>query len=144
MTTNRAADLGLLLIRLMVGVVFVYHGQGKLFGGLEGFAGALQSMGVPAPQLAAWAAALSEFLGGLVLIAGVAFRYALWPLVFTMLVASFKAHGGRFSLQDGGMEFALTLGVVVAGLALTGPGAFALERWLPRGRGRGGAAGEVT
>ncbi|MBE0565141.1 MAG: DoxX family protein [Krumholzibacteria bacterium] len=142
MTTNRLVDLGLLLIRVMVGVVFVYHGQGKLFGGLEGFAGALQSMGVPAPQLAAWVVALSEFGGGLVLIAGVAFRYALWPLFITMMVASFKAHAGRFSLQDGGMEFALTLGVVVLGLILTGPGGLSLERFLPRrGKRRGGGPG---
>lgn len=139
MNTTRMADAGLLLIRLMVGVVFLYHGQGKLFGGLEGFAGYLGSMGVPAPQFAALLAALSEFVGGLVLIAGVAFRFALWPLVFTMLVAAFKAHAGKFSLQDGGMEYALTLGVVVAGLALTGPGSLALRKFLPLGKDRAAA-----
>ena len=142
MNTNRAADLGLLLIRAMVGVVFVYHGQGKLFGGLDGFAGHLAGMGVPAPQLAALLAALSEFVGGLVLIAGVAFRWTLWPLVFTMMVAAFKAHAGKFSIQDGGMEYALTLGVVVLGLALTGPGGLAVDRWLPFNRAERDSAGE--
>lgn len=142
MNPIRTPDLGLLLIRVMVGVVFVYHGQGKLFGGLEGFAGHLEGMGIPAPGLAALLAALAEFGGGLVLIAGVLFRWALWPLVFTMMVAAFRAHAGKFGLQDGGMEYALTLGVVVVGLILTGPGAYSLERWLPARGDTGRSAGE--
>lgn len=131
MTQSRLTNLGLLLIRLMLGVVFIYHGQGKLFGGLDGFAGYLDQMGIPWPQVSALLAALSEFVGGLILIAGVFFRIALWPLVVTMLVASFAAHGGKFSVQDGGMEFALTLAVMVAGVALIGPGDWSLGRFLP-------------
>ena len=92
MNAIRTADLGLLPMRVMVGAVFVYHGRGKLFGGL--------------------------------------FRWALWPLVFTMMVAAFRAHAGKFGLQDGGMEHALTLGVVALGLILTGPGACSLQSWL--------------
>jgi putative oxidoreductase len=130
----RLNDAGLLLIRVMLAAVFIYHGQGKLFGGLEGFAGYLESMSVPAPKVAAFLAALSEFGGGLVLLAGVGFRYTLPFVVFTMLVASFKAHAGKFSLQDGGMEYALTLAVVTFALILTGPGAYGLERFCPWGR----------
>lgn len=138
MSQQRMTNLGLLLIRLMLGVVFIYHGQGKLFGGLEGFAGTLDQMGVPLPQVAALLAALSEFVGGLILIAGVFFRIALWPLVFTMLVASFAVHGGKFNVQDGGMEFALTLAVMVAGVALIGPGDWSLGRfWQGRKVNRG-------
>lgn len=135
MNQDKMKDTGLLLMRLMLAVVFLYHGGQKLFGGLEGFAGYLGSMGVPAPQVAAFLAAASEFVGGLVLLAGIGFRYALPPLVFTMLVASFKAHGGKFSIQDGGMEYALTLGVMVLGLILTGPGGFGLGRFLPTREG---------
>lgn len=134
MTRPHLTNLGLLLIRLMLGVVFIYHGQGKLFGGLEGFAGYLDQMGIPLPQVSALLAALSEFVGGLILIAGVFFRIALWPLVVTMLVAAFGAHGGKFSVQDGGMEFALTLAVMVAGVALIGPGDWSLGRFLPAGK----------
>ena len=131
MNQDKMKDAGLLLMRIMLAGVFLYHGGQKLFGGLDGFAGYLGSMGVPAPQVAAFMAAASEFVGGLVLLAGFGFRYALPPLVFTMLVASFKAHGGKFSAQDGGMEYALTLGVMVLALILTGPGGFGLGRFLP-------------
>jgi putative oxidoreductase len=142
MIASRTTDLGLLLIRLMVGIVFVYHGQAKLFGGLEGFAGNLANLGVPAPQAAALLAALSEFGGGLVLIAGVAFRWALWPLIFTITVACLKAHPGKFGLQDGGMEYALTLGVVVLGLVLTGPGNLAIPALAARAKAARSGAGE--
>ncbi len=131
MTRISSQDLGLLLIRLMLGVVFIYHGAPKLLGGLDGFAGYLASLGVPMPQVSALLAAVAEVGGGLLLIAGVGFRYALWPTVFTMMVASFVAHPGKFSVQDGGMEFALTLGVVTAGLALVGAGRLTVAALLP-------------
>lgn len=123
-------DLGLLLIRVMVGLVFVYHGAQKLFGafggpGISGFAGHLEKMGFMAPLVSAWLAALAEFIGGLALISGWHMRLASLPLIFTMLVASFKVHGGAFGLQNNGMEYALTLAVVLLGLLFTGPGRFA-------------------
>jgi len=130
---DKTRDLGLLLIRVMLAVVFIYHGQGKLFGGLDGFAGYLASMNVPAPKVAAFLAALSEVGGGLILLSGLFFRFTLPFVVFTMLVASFKAHAGKFSLQDGGMEYALTLAVITAALVLTGPGRLTLGRFLPSG-----------
>ena len=141
MERQSTRDLGLLLIRLMLAVVFIYHGQSKLFGGLEGFAGYLGTLGVPMPQVSAFLAALAEFGGGLILAAGVAFRYTLPPVVFTMLVAAFKAHGGKFSGQDGGMEYPLTLAVITAALIFTGAGGIGLDRFLPFGR-RSGAPHE--
>ena len=132
MNQERLTDAGLLVIRIMLAVVFIYHGAPKLFGGLEGFAGHLGTMGVPAPKVAAFLAALSEFGGGLVLLAGIAFRWTLPFVVFTMLVAYFKGHGGVFSAQAGGGEYALTLGIVVLGLILTGPGSFGLGRFIAR------------
>jgi len=130
-TYPATTGLGLLLIRLMLGTIFVFHGSQKLFGafggpGLEGFAGFLGSLDVPLPQASAWAAALAELGGGLALITGLYLRLMALPLAFTMLVASFAAHGQAFSLQDGGMEYSLCLAVVVLGLALTGPGPLAL------------------
>lgn len=134
---SAATNLGLLLIRVIVGVVFVFHGSQKLFGafdgpGIEGFAETLgTNLELPLPTLNAWLAACAEFFGGLALILGLGSRILAIPLVITMLVASFMVHGSAFSLQHGGMEYALTLGLVVAGIALTGPGDWAATRILP-------------
>jgi putative oxidoreductase len=127
-------DAGLFLIRAMVGVVFVFHGAQKLFGiwgghGLEGFTGFLTQLQVPMPAVSAVLAAVAEFGGGLLLIAGLATRLAAVPLVITMMVAAFKVHGQAFALPTG-MEYALTLGVVTLGLALTGPGGLSLDALL--------------
>jgi putative oxidoreductase len=137
MRTVRLADVGLLLIRVMLGVVFVYHGSQKLFGafggpGLEGFAGFMTKMGLPMPYLQAVLAGSAEFFGGLALLLGLATRLAVVPMVVTMLVASFMVHGKAFSVQNGGMEYPLTLAVVLVGLGLTGPGALALDAVLRR------------
>src|SRR5690606_6435504 len=99
-------DEGLLVIRLMLAVVFVFHGAQKLFGafdgpGLEGFAGYLGSLGVPLPGLNAFLAGAAEFFGGLALATGVALRLAALPLAFTMLVAATTAHSG-FDVTKGG------------------------------------------
>ena len=118
-------------MRLMLGVVFMFHGAQKLFGafdgpGLEGAAGFFETLGIPLPFASAVLAALTEFGGGLLLITGVAARLMAVPLTFTMLVASFTAHGGAFAAQAGGMEYPLTLAVMSAVVALTGPGAFVI------------------
>ena len=134
--TKTRPDAALLLIRLMVGVVFVFHGSQKAFGvfggpGIEGFAGWLGSMGFPLPTLNAYLAAGTELLGGIALLTGVGLRLISLPLVFTMLVAAISVHWGSFSAQANGMEYPLTLAAVVAGLGLAGPGRYSLSAFLP-------------
>lgn len=140
-STTRSLDLGLFLIRAMIGVVFVYHGAQKLFGwfggyGLEGTAGFMETLGLPLPMASALMAGATEFFGGLALLTGVFHRLLAAPLTITMLVAAFTAHSG-FGAANGGMEYPLTLAIVSAGLFFTGPGSFrltfarALEARLP-------------
>jgi putative oxidoreductase len=127
-------SLGLFLIRAMLAVVFLFHGAQKLFGmfgghGLDATAQWMGSIGIPLPWLSALLASLAELLGGAALATGVLFRLLLLPLAGTMFVAAFVGHAGKgFAMQDGGMEYPLTLGVVVVGLLLTGPGALAIGR----------------
>jgi putative oxidoreductase len=125
-------DSGLLGMRIMLGVVFMFHGSQKLFGmfggsGIEGFAGFLASLGMPLPTLNAYMAGGAEFFGGLFLMIGVCARLASVPVTFTMLVAAFTV-GKGFNVLSGGMEYPLTLAVVAAGLGLIGPGRFTLGR----------------
>jgi putative oxidoreductase len=120
-------DIGLLLIRVLPGVVFILHGMQKLFGalggpGLHGFADYLASMGVPEPLFAATLAAGFEFVGGLSLLSGIGARILAIPLFFDMAVACMLAHRHAFFLNNGGMEYALTLAFIMLGIAILGPG----------------------
>lgn len=128
---SHALDAGLLLIRTVAGAVFTFHGAQKLLGlfsgpGIHGFAGYLAKLNVPFPELSAYVAAGTELFGGIALLTGVAVRLAGLPLCFTMLVASFAAHGTAFDSLKGGMEYPLTLAVISLALTLTGAGRFTL------------------
>lgn len=128
---NWTTDAGLLAIRAMLGVVFMFHGSQKLFGwfgggGLGGTAGFMEQIGLPLPTVSAFMAGGAEFFGGVALVLGLGTRIAAIPLVFTMLVAAFVVHRQAFSIQQGGMEYALTLAVVLVGLTLTGGGRFSV------------------
>jgi putative oxidoreductase len=137
-------DIGLLLIRGIVGAVFVYHGGQKLFGwwdgpGLAGFAAYLQQLQLPFPAYAAVLAGAAEFFGAVCIISGVGIRIAAVPMMITMASAIYFVHPTAFGLQAQGMEYPLTLGVILAGLLFTGPGRFGLHAipvgpWLARRR----------
>lgn len=132
-----SADLGMLIIRVIIGVVFIYHGAQKLFGvfdgvGMEAFAGHLASMEkftVPMPTVSAWLAALAEFGGGLFILFGLVTRIAVIPVIFTMIVAV-AVHWPEFSAGKGGFEYPLTLLLVMVGIGLVGPGRISLDYFI--------------
>lgn len=124
-------DIGLLMIRGILGIVFLFHGSQKLFGafegpGIRGFASLLDGQGIPSPFAAAVLSGGTEFFGGLLVLLGLWLRIAVIPMVANMLVAVVVVHSGAFSVQNEGMEYALTLAVVLAALGLTGPGRFSV------------------
>lgn len=126
------SEIGLALVRIVVGIVFFVHGWQKLFMfGFEGTAGFLGSIGVPAPLVMAVVVTLVELLGGLALIVGLFTRLAAIPIAVTMLVALFTVHlANGFFVSNGGYEFVLTLFVANVSLALAGGGAFAVDNML--------------
>ena len=136
MSEDRRRDLGLLLLRVGIGGMFVYHGFPKLIGGPAKWAQigkAISHLGIDfAPTFFGLLAAVSEFGGGLLLAAGVAFRPACAMLLSTMFVASVMhlARGEGF----GKASHAIEAGILFASLLLIGPGRFRL--W---GRRSGGA-----
>jgi putative oxidoreductase len=123
--SRKALDLGLLLIRLAVGLPFVYHGLAIALGafggpGLHGFS-AFTHMPLPVAALVGW----GELLGGLGIMAGVLTRLAGAGLVLIMLGAVLLVHlHNGYDVSKGGMEYALALMLGSFGLALTGPGAY--------------------
>ncbi len=125
-----ATDAGLLLLRLIVGVVFLYHGSAKLFGGLHPFVDVLAGLGVPLPWVGATLSACTEFFGGAAMLLGFAVRLAAVPMVFNMLVAILLVHGRAFDLRHGGMEYPLTLAVILLALGIMGGGRLSLSGLL--------------
>jgi putative oxidoreductase len=123
---------GIALLRIVVGIIFVMHGQQKLFEmGVGGVAGFFASLGVPAPQLAAIVVSLLETVGGVALIFGVLTRLFGLLLTGDVLVAMLLVHRPNgFFVGNGGVELVLLLAAAALALALTGPGAMALENVL--------------
>jgi putative oxidoreductase len=79
-------------IRLIVGYGFMSHGYAKLARGPEHFAGILHTLGVPMPELSAWATVAIELLGGLAILIGAFVSLASIPMVIVMLTAMFTVH----------------------------------------------------
>lgn len=131
-------EIGIALLRIILGVVFFAHGYLKFFKmGMDGVVGFFTSLGIPAPALAAWGVTMLEMVGGLLLILGV-FTPVIGPLLaIEMAGAIFFAKRGEGFFAPKGYEFELTLLVASLALALSGPGAFALGKLLGRNR-RGG------
>ena len=129
-------SFGLLLIRVVLGAVFMFHGSQKLLGwwdgpGMEGFTKMIEGFEIPMPQVGAYLSALTELIGGALLLVGFLTRLAAIPVVFNMLVAIYFVHWGSFALPDG-MEYALTLAIVAAALIFTGAGKFSIDALLWR------------
>ncbi|XOV76542.1 MAG: DoxX family protein [Phycisphaerales bacterium] len=115
------------------------HGYGKLFGGdglgpSEGFVSGVEELGFPAPLVFAWMAALSEFLGGLALAAGLFTRPAALTLVGTMAVAAFLQHGDDPWTSRGGAskEMAMLYLLPCLGFLALGGGRFSVDSGLRR------------
>jgi putative oxidoreductase len=128
---NRFGDLGLTLLRVVTGIVFVMHGWTKVFvWGFEGTAAGFAQMGIPLAAVAGPFVGLLELLGGVALIAGLATRWISIPLAFTMLVAILKVHLGAGFFNPDGYEFPLMLLAGLSSLTLAGGGAFAVDNVL--------------
>jgi putative oxidoreductase len=123
-------DAALLVIRLTAGTAGVLHGSQKLFGafggvGMEKFAKMLADMKMPAPAAGAWAAALSEFVGGILVLVGFLPRVGALFFMGTMLVAWGTAHHFKYFAPAGG-ELPLNLAAMLLAVVLAGAGRFSL------------------
>lgn len=136
-SSETAAQWGLALVRLALGIPMLIGGIGKIFGvgpkplGISGFTGFLASLGVPFPTIAAWGVGLVELVGGILLLVGLAVRLASAVIAIDMLVATVLYHlPNGYPAASNGIELTLTLTLIAVALLLSGPGAFALEHAL--------------
>lgn len=126
-------SVGLLLLRAVLGIIFIAHGSQKLFGwfggpGIEGTVGFMAGMGIPA--FFAYLAIFTEFFGGLAVLFGLLTRPAALGLFVTMLVAIFKVHLGGGFFAPNGIEYQLSLAVIALTIFLSGPGKYSIDNIL--------------
>jgi putative oxidoreductase len=127
---------GLLLARLILGLLMVAHGGQKLFGwlggyGIAGTAGFFEQLGFRPGRLFVITAALSEVGSGLLIALGLLGPVAPALLLSIMIVAAVSAHlkNGLFATQNG-IEVPLLYGTAAVALAFVGPGPFSLDTAL--------------
>jgi putative oxidoreductase len=124
-----SVDISLLVVRVIVGIIFVAHGSQKLFGAFDGL-GLAKTVEMMGPL--GYPVTIGEFFGGLGLIAGFLCRFSAASLIVIMAGAIHKVHGAKgFFLSDGGFEYNLALIGLLIPTLLAGPGKFAIGRFLP-------------
>lgn len=131
-------ELGVAILRVVLGLIFVTHGAPKLIGGVGGTANLLGSLGFPEPIYWAWFLAILESFGGLFLIAG----FLVTPIALLLCVEMFlgivlvHADHGWYVIGPGrnGVEFNVLLIASLLALVFAGPGLAAVDRL--RGRER--------
>lgn len=134
-----AVDLAALVLRLVLGFVFIAHGGQKLFSlfggtGIDGTSAFFQRVGIPAPQAFAYVVGVTEFFGGVLLVVGLLTVVAAIGLIVDMLVAiATVSHAFSFFSQTKvgyGWELNLALIGLAAALLVMGPGAWSLDARL--------------
>src|SRR5687767_12707261 len=124
-----AVDWALLVVRVIVGIIFMAHGAQKVFGafGGPGLVGVVQNMG-PVGYLVA----IGEFFGGLGLVVRFLSRFSAAALIVIMIGAIVMVHGKNgFFLSSQGYEYNLALIGLLLPILIAGPGSLTLGRLLP-------------
>lgn len=154
---SNATNLGLLVLRVTVGVVFLAHGINHIFGGgkIAGTGRWFESLGMRPGWMHAWTASLTEIGAGALLLAGLLTPVAAAGVVGVMLVAWITNHRGNgfFIFRPGeGWEYVMSLTMTGLVIALLGPGRWSIDNaagllgisgwtglWIVLGAGAGGA-----
>lgn len=131
-----SVDLGILLLRVLLGTAIAAHGAQKVFGwfggyGLNGTGGFFESLGFRPGVLFAAAAGLSELAGGVLLVLGLLTPLGAAAVLGTMLVAIFSVHlANGFFASSNGIEMPFLYGAAALALLLTGGGTYSFDAVL--------------
>jgi putative oxidoreductase len=140
-TSYDQLSLGLLLLRIILGVVFFAHGAQKVLGwfggyGLSGTVGYFKKV-VKVPTPLAYLGPFVEFVGGIALVFGIFTKAAALGILIMMIVATLKVHfpqgfflSGKGDGKGQGYEFTLTLAVISLVLVLLGGGIYSIDNLI--------------
>jgi len=128
-------DAALLLLRLVLGIVFVAHGWDKLLiTGLTETTGQFSAWGVPQPKLSAYLVMAGELLGGALLVVGLLTTFVAGALALLMAAAVWFVHlGNGLFAADGGVELPAVLIAALLMIVVFGAGRASLDGVLTRG-----------
>jgi putative oxidoreductase len=122
------------IIRFIAGAILVYHGYGKLFGGIiQGVADhVVTPLGLPMPLAWAYFLGILEFFGGIALAIGLFTRPIALMLTVEFLIITFwhSGNGYAFSSPKGGFEYPLVLFVLYAAIFFRGGGRLSVDRMI--------------
>ena len=126
-------DVGVLLLRLTVGLALAAHGSQKFgwFGGYgpDATGQFMETLGFRPGRRHALTAGFAELVGGLLLALGFLTPFGAALIASVMVVAVVTVHWKNgFFIPSGGYEFNLVLGVAALSIAFTGPGALSLDK----------------
>jgi len=129
-TMSSAVSFGLLWLRVLAGLGIASHGWQKIAGGfMPKFIAGVAAMGFPMPEVFAWAAALSELVGGMLLVLGLGTRVAALSVFVTMSVAAFIRHAADPMKVK---ELAFAYWAISGALLLMGGGRYSLGALVRR------------
>jgi putative oxidoreductase len=122
---DRVQPLALFVMRLVLGAVMIGHGYHKVNGHMHDYVNYIASLHIPA--WLGYVSAITEFLGGILVILGLFTRFAALAICIDMIVAIAKVHLPHGLLGTGGYEFPLSLAAIAFSLIFFGAGPIAID-----------------
>jgi len=133
-TLDRVQPFALFMLRIVLGVIMIAHGYGKIFGGLSHHVELVRSVGLPG--WLAYVSAVAEFFGGIAVLVGLFTRLAAFAITIDLGVAVWKINWKDGLLGDHGYQLPLALAAIAFALIFFDAGPIALDH--VRGAGGGG------
>lgn len=130
--------IGLLILRIGLGIMLILHGYPKMFGGPDTWievGRAMQYLGIDfAPMFFGFMAGVTEFFGGIFLLLGLFFTPSVIFLFIVMVVATAKSIGAAEGFPS--YSHSIEMGIVFVSLMFMGAGKYSLDWKLQKKRGR--------
>jgi putative oxidoreductase len=125
------SDLGDVLLRVLVGGLFIPHGYGKLFVDTDKFFAFFAKLGISDGHFMTYFIGSLEFFGAIAIVLGFLTRPLAFMLFINMVVAALMVHLPKgWGVSSGGAEYVVALAGISALLAIRGGGRWSLDRAL--------------